>query len=99
MSKEILYCPYCDREFEFEYDPTDDKQDVKDFGVLQCEYCEKNFKIEFKIEYIQNGFTSKLPCANGEPHKFIDYNNYGLYEKYEICSYCLKTNVVLKKQS
>ncbi len=78
-----LTCPYCGHERE-----ACDIHEPERLHEVECSKCEKNFGVE--VEYWPSYTMLKLPCANGEPHKWVKIvgvPDWHFVDKYH-CEYC-----------
>ena len=79
----MIECPYCKKEDD---DPEDFVEPSSSY-TAECTHCKKEYS--FEVEYTTNYYTSKIPCNDGEPHKWrflYDYHQKYAYQ----CRYCEK---------
>jgi DNA-directed RNA polymerase subunit RPC12/RpoP len=79
-----LACPYCGTEQEAS--PDDYEPDM--MHEHECIECGKIFG--FEIEYYPSYTERELPCANGEPHKWVKRTGVPkeYFEDKKMCVYC-----------
>lgn len=75
-----LVCPYCGYSH-------DDDGEMNEAGTYNCSKCDKMFN--FEVDYSKSYSSRKVPCLNGEPHKFKK-EFYPGYPDYQRCRACDK---------
>ena len=85
-----LTCPYCGAEQE----ASPDSYDPDVLHEQECSECGKVFG--FEIEYYPSYTECKLPCSNGEPHKWVKMMGYPeeYFRDKKRCVYCGKEDII-----
>jgi hypothetical protein len=79
-------CPYCGDKSPIEgCDASEEAWQDDSEWQRTCGECDKDYAVTTNVTYAYD--TRKLPCANGEPHRFEEWVKRGDFES-SFCEYC-----------